>query len=458
MKKILVLLLALIFSFGCFACAGCGGGDDGNGKIVLKVAIEGTSSENRLMREWKKVYEEKNPEIQINITTIKDYSTSLQTYEKKTDTMPDIIWTTGEQHVVYSGKGMFINLKDRINGADGIDLSDFYDSMIQITHKTTNDTGIYFIPRDYNKCVLIINKVVFKACGFSDDEINNLKNEWNYDKFLSVCARLRAAMDANTNPELGAGKDCIPLDASMTFNASYLSWINHFGGALVETDGTTKSVNFISDNMLDAYLSIYDLIHKKYIASWTEKAEKTFDSVMAAMKIDVRPGVPTIPTNDSGIDIDFLPLPLDQVGIGCSGYAISKMAKERVSTSALNTKKLSNEDYAFDFLKFIVSAEGQRLGAKMGSIIPVLKSLAEDESWTAYRSADLNHAAFVSYPEKDFDVNVYRDFAPDAQGIILDNWSKVIGKVLQEGSYSGGKASIKSILEQFQQKVSGFTA
>lgn len=457
MKKILVLLLALVMSFGCLAGVGCGG-DDSNGKIVIKVAIEGTAAENRLMREWKKVYEGENPEIQINITSIKDYSQSLQTYEKKTDTMPDIIWTTGEQHAVYSGKGIFINLKNRLDNDRDIDLSDFYESMIKVTHKTTNDTGIYFVPRDYNKCVIIINKVVFKACGFTETEINELKVDWDYDKFLSVCERLRTAMDMNRNPDIGAGKDCIPLDASMTFNASYLSWINHFGGELVENNGTTKTVNFISDNMLDAYLEIYNLIHNKYIASWTEKGEKTFDSLMAAMKIDVRPGVPSIPTNDSNIDIDFLPLPLKAVGIGCSGYAISKMAKERVSASSFNAQKLTNEDYAFEFLKFIVSAEGQKIGAKMGSIIPVLKSLAEDESWTTYRSANLNHAAFVSCPEKDFDVNIYRDFAPDAQGVILDNWSKVIGKVLQENSYSSGKSSIKSVLEQYQQKVSGYTA
>ncbi|MBP5466470.1 MAG: extracellular solute-binding protein [Clostridia bacterium] len=460
MKKFLVLLLALVLAFGCFG--GCGGSDDEE-QIKITVGISGDATENRLMKKWKERYETDNPNIKIAFKNIADnYTQAIMGYEQSPKTMPDIIWTTGEQHVAWSERGVFINLKPRLQSDSEIDLNDFYVSMLETTHKSSHDDGIYFIPRDYNKCVIIINKVVFRYSGFTDEEIDNLKDGWNYAKFLEVCERLRNAMDnAGEDDECynyGVRPDSVPLDARMDFDASYMSFIKHFGGKLVEDNG---KIDFISEANLDAYGEIYNLIRKRYIASEATKASTSFSYNRAAMKIDVRPNVPSLP-NTAKYDIDFLPLPLDYVGVGCSGYAISSVAKTRVSTSSANVEKLSNEEYAYRFLKFIVSEEGQKLGASTGSIVPVLKSLKSDESWTAYKSASLNHAAFISNEERDFNLNVYRDFKPTDAAVILVNMGNVITYVCKEDSYSdGGKTAGYGVLidaiKGFQNSVKNYT-
>ena len=463
MRKLLALTLVLAISFTLLSAAGCGKKQEEDGEAIkITVGISGNATENRLMKKWKEQFELDNPEIKIAFKTIADnYTQSLLGFESSPKSMPDIIWTTGEQHVAWSEKGVFINLKSRIENDPDINLADFYESMIETTHKSSGDDGIYFVPRDYNKCVIIINKVVFRHAGFSDAEIEGLKDGWNYAEFIRVCERLRAAMDAANEGDdcynYGVRPDSVPLDARMDFDASYMSFLKHFGGQFVEGG----KVNFISESNLNAYGEIYNLIQKRYIASQSDKDTASFLYKRAAMKIEVRPNVPGLPSNEF-YDIDFLPLPLDYVGVGCSGYAISKVARERVSTSSFNKGGLSNEEYAYKFIKYIVSEEGQKLGAETGSIVPVLKSLSSDPSWTGYKSSSLNHAAFISNVERDFDLNVYRDFKPTDAAKILTNMGNVMAYVISEDSYSDGGAvagygALINAIRGFQNSVAGFT-
>ena len=175
------------------------------------------------------------------------------------------------------------------------------------------------------------------------------------------------------------------------------------------------------------------------------------------MYIGVRPALPGMPTSDN-YDIDFLPLPLDTVGVGCSGYAITNVAKSRVSTSSLNVGKKSNQDYAFDFLKFIVSEEGQKVGAETGSIIPVRKSMANDASWTSYKNENLNHAAFVSAPEKDFSLSLFQDFESDDASLILDSLSSVMAQVIIGSNYANGFEPLTKNIQPYQNAVAKFKA
>jgi ABC-type glycerol-3-phosphate transport system substrate-binding protein len=372
--------------------------------------------------------------------------------------MPDIMWTTGEKHSRWSEEGIFVELNDMIEADASIDLDDFYSEVIKSTHKNSQDDGIYFMPRDYNKCVLFINKAMFRAAGFTDAEIDGLKDGWNYDKFMETCERLRVAMDNNENAQMGIRENSVPVDAQMDFNASYCSFVYHYGGNFVVGDG----VDFFTENNLNAYGEIFELIDKGYIAESAKKSSATFTTLSAAMYIGVRPHLPSMPTS-ANYDIDFLPLPLDSVGVGCSGYAITDVAKTRISNSTLNTEKKSNQEYAFDFLKFIVSEEGQKVGAEMGSIIPVRKSLANDASWTSYGNASLNHAAFTSAPEKDFNLNLFQDFEANDAVTILDSLSGAMAQVIIGSNYPEGYAAtgyqkLKNSIQPYQNAVAKLKA
>ncbi|MCQ2449824.1 MAG: extracellular solute-binding protein [Clostridia bacterium] len=382
MKKIALRFVSLMLCVVvCAGLVGCGGSTKStDGKIDLTVMISGEDvAEGALMQKWKAAYEAENPAVNINITNFTgNYSQAMMTNVQSVDLMPDIMWTTGEQHVAWSDAGVFIDLKSKIAADSSIDLNDFYPEVVNITHKNSKDNGIYFMPRDYNKCVLYINKYMFRAAGFSDQEIADLKNGWNYEKFLSVCEKLRSAMDKDLNPAAGIRERSVPVDANMAFNASYMSFFEHFGGNLVENG----KIKFDSEKNMNAYGQMFGLISKGYFAELSKAAACSFTNLSAAMLIGVRPKLPTLPTTEK-YDIDFLPLPTNAVGIGCSGYAITSVAAERVSPSNKNEGGKTNADYAFDFLRFIVSEQGQKIGCETGSIVPALKSLANDDSWRA---------------------------------------------------------------------------
>lgn len=462
-KRILSAIPLLLCCVFVFALCSCGKSDGKkSSKVDITVMISGEdAAEGKLMQKWKENYEAKNENINIVITNFTgNYSQAMMTNAQSADLMPDIMWTTGEQHAAWSEQGVFVDLKEKLLADDTVNLEDFYPEVLNITHKNSKDDGIYFIPRDYNKCVLFINKAMFRAAGFTDSEINGLKDGWNYSKFLEVCAKLRKAMDDDISPADGVRARSVPVDARMDFNASYMSFVKHFGGNFVKNG----KVDFTASENLDAFGKIYGLIDKGYIAESSKAASASFTTLSAAMLIGVRPQLPSLPDTEK-YDIDFLPLPLDTVGIGCSGYAITSAAKERVSNSAANADQKTNEDYAYDFLRYIISAEGQKAGCETGVIIPVLKSLADDASWRSYKSDNLNHEAFISSPEKDFSLSVYNDFNAEDASVILTNTANVMAQVTISGNYADtpyfggsdkGYSNLKKAISNFQSAVSKY--
>ena len=75
-----------------------------------------------------------------------DYTQAMTANVQSEKLMPDIMWTTGEQHAAWSEAGAFIDLKTLIESDDDINLDDFYEEIINITHKNSGDEGIYFMP------------------------------------------------------------------------------------------------------------------------------------------------------------------------------------------------------------------------------------------------------------------------------------------------------------------------
>lgn len=103
--------------------------------------------------------------------------------------------------------------------------------------------------------------------------------------------------------------------------------------------------------------------------------------------------------NQMGKDsINFLPFPGEKVAAGCSGYGIVTAHADEEQTVNGETKKVA--DIAWDFIKYIISEEGQQVAGETGLSVPVLKSLLETGSWRNWNAdAKLNHDAFLAGEE-----------------------------------------------------------
>ena len=97
------------------------------------------------------------------------------------------------------------------------------------------------------------------------------------------------------------------------------------------------------------------------------------------------------------------------IGMGCSGYGIT--------TACPDSKK----DFAWDFLKYIISEKGQNDFSEAGSGIPCLRKLASDPNaaFKQYMSnAHPNHDAFIAHEDRDIPMNFLKGFETNKQRTI----------------------------------------
>lgn len=436
MKKLFGCILGtLLFATILLGVVGCGqnpfddGGEYEENKINISVAVLNESGELKLMKEFEKAYEAQNPTVNIRVQSFPAaFHQTMASYVTDPNLMPDIVWMPDDQHAPYTSAGHFVDLTDYYNNTEGVNLEDYYPEMIAATHYSDEDTGIWFAPRDYNKPVVIMNMDMIEAAGLAVPS----EKDWNWDSFIKLCNDLREVMDNPTTEQrkVGLTPTSYPVDADLHVPSSYHSIVENFGGKLVDGDQVTVD----SQDSLDAYKEIYPLVRDRIFTDPGTDAGDVFISRGSAMWISTRPKLPSI--NNVGINVDFMPLPTSVVGSGCSGYAISKEATKRVSDEIQGNTK-TNAEYAWDFIKFIITEPGQEIFGKMGGGVPVLMSLAETGEWTKFISEDLNHAAFTSYPEKDKSMNVFNSFPPDKSETMRSNMNSLMVDITRATTWEG---------------------
>ena len=192
-----------------------------------------------------------------------------------------------------------------------------------------------------------------------------------------------------------------------------------------------------------AYRELYKELSKPgYIRqSLASGGVSAFPNKKAAFWFTTRPSIGDVRAANATFAMDFLPFPYDYAGVGCSGYAISKKAAETTSENAEvkagTTEKMTNADYAWEFLKYIVSEEGQNAFGELGMGVPSLMSMKDKGEWLKYGSEDLNHSAFVDEVEgqQSMAVNDIFCFPATAQKTISENSISIITYVVKDNMW-----------------------
>ena len=395
-KKISSALLGAIMlltcAFGLTACGGDGGSVSKNGKVIVSVAMLNT--EKKSFENIKKAYESLHNDVEIRIKGYTSYETEMTGYVRNKN-WPDIVWTAGDQHAGYSGAGHFLNLKDFAdNDKDfSFEESGIYQVLLDSTHYSPTDTGYWFMPRDYNIPIIFVNKKHFEKAGIDFEEV---KSNWNYETFLSVCSRLKTAYagasDTNKdNMSSGFLSSSYPLELDAIKMSNFTGIVKSFGGQMLDTSKNTveEICTFGTADSVAAYKEFYETFYKSGYVDPTDTNQSLFNQKKSGMWLAVRPEVASIPAS---IDYDFLPTPFTVSGVGCGGYAITAKS----ATKDANGKKVS--DYAWEFLKYVVSTDGQNELSKSGLLVPAIESLKDSGVWTTYgntASVTHNHSAFT---------------------------------------------------------------
>lgn len=441
MKKFIGLIMVLVM-FGLSACNfdtnvevpnTVTPDDNKDATVTLKVATLATTSERDLMQQWINGYQKKNKNVGLKISTVISSMEDLPTLASDPDNMPDIIWTAGDQHSPYSSDNYFYDLSDESKFPGGADFfADFYDSLIESTHYSSTDDGIWFVPRDYNRLVVYYNKSAFTRANVALPQ-----SGWTWSDFEDTMAALKAA---------GVKK-------ALEFRGwppLYTTMVTNFGGKYFEANGSIAIDSTQTKAAYDYLARMADPEQLGYTITGNGAAFMAYDGTLATsvpMIIDVRPQLSTYmqTAHNAGWDLDVAEFPNFEQADGSSGYVAAGCSGYAISTSCTDSAKLAA---AWDFLQYCMSQEGYDEVAWLGSIVPALETMRDSGEWTeyTYMGKTVNAAAFTDSNTNDIFLNYYN--------VLETNKHKNIINLVNKFWDSVGTKAYSTAVQEFIQSAS----
>ena len=417
MKKIVGTLLAAVLSFSCLAMSACGGSKEDSSN-TLWITIQDSQAEGAIHVKLgdafaKKMKEEKGIDVTVKRSTfnLSDYGKSITTLYA-TQSLGDVVFTYDTYASLYSKNDMFADLTPYVE--KDVDLS-LYNSTIIESAKAYKNELSYF-PRSFDQVTVFINNQFFKDMGM-EDKIPAQKDGswdwWTWSEMLSLLTELRTAI--NTKMTSAQASYYYPVDANLAWNAVYDSIIKSFGGYTVDAVNMKSGLDSANTEVYENTLKAISFMKNLIVNEYAHTAEGTFVAGNTAMAFMTRPSVSAC--KDAEMDISFAPMPkFDQaitgiengttyVGYGSGGYALNENSNKK--------------DLAWEFIKFAISEEGQKLIASDGLCIPTIKSqLTTEGEWTKflpgvdqsaflYDAHTLTLATYARGVEQETEYNIY---------------------------------------------------
>lgn len=446
MKKLLSLITCATISLGAvFSMAACGKKETPgtlDGKYNVTVAVQKEGGEVELMQIYKEAYEAKHPEVNIIIQDFKGalFQSYMAKYAMSEKDLPMMIWMPDDQFDYHAAGGYFVDLRPYYEQSAETDYTLYYESMLHAAsyadefRPTTSYSGsyegeksdsrqygVYFAPRDYNQIGIVYNKNLFKEFSI---EVPDTSDGWTFDEYVTLINEIAAKIKAGGNKHLAKRAANIFLP----WEPVYTTVFNAFG-----SDGLTKDSVYNMDSAKNkeicAYLyeNIYDT---KQCFDATDSFAKGTVFMTTASHATVRSFAEKIKDKEGNPAIDFLPYPTEYVAAGCSGYGITSIhAKE---TQTVNGVSKTSAELCWDFIKFIISEEGQELGGEAGYIQPILKSLAEKGKWLTALDPTMNHRAFAF--GKELKQNSFNAYDPQCRDGLRSIFTTTFGSLENENT------------------------
>ena len=405
MKKFNVIAcfaVAAVLVCSCMGLAGCGIGGTAAGNEIT-VAVINNSSEVTTVNQFKSIYQQKYPGRKVTIVRISGGTDNWIVKQKQGNNLPDVIQVYDYSAAYWTANNLFYPISDYMQ-RDAVKESDYFEAIMDIA-KSGSDGKVYWAPRDYNKTVIAYNKDIFDVAGVAYPS-----DDWTWTDFLNTCNALNDK--AKEIKSAMAQTVFYPVDANLNWEAVYYPAIKSYGGDIIDKQASKAMEN--KDAFIKGVSKLLALADNG-LAKPPSNDNVPFVNRQCAMQICVRPDIVSYANNlkkpDGSVPLDFASMPTyddpevttSYIGLGCTGYGITS------SCAA------SKREMAWDFLKLVMTEEGQESFSATGSGFPVLVSMAEDENAT-YRNylPGANHDAFYKFSERDLPMNYLAGFKPSS--------------------------------------------
>ena len=388
-----LLVLVMIVSLVLTACGGAKV-PASNAPATISMMMWGDPAELEVWNQIVADFHQTNPNItvKVEVSDWDSYWTKLKTL-LSADTPPDVFAMDAPLYLDYQSRGVLLNLQPYLDKNPDM-LKGVYPQTLD-AYKTSD--GMYGLPRDFQTIVLFYNKDMFDAAGVTYPTAN-----WTYDDLRSAAKQL--TKDSNGDGKIdqfGFYSDLWDMELIW----SEAIWA--YGGDIISADHARTLVG--EPKAREAWQLFHDMmfVDKSWPDSTTagEYGGDPFLAGVAAMTTIGHWAVPGYA--ETNFKWDVVPMPKGPTGqatsVNSAGFVVGKASK--------------NPDAAFEFLKYVLSEPAQKRLAELGFACPVLKSVAESDSFLK-QSTQIDEKVFL-------DSLSFAHMKPVFKG--YDEWSSAIG-------------------------------
>lgn len=435
LKKLMALVLSLAMVFSLGACGGGSSTDvttqeqqsgtqESSGTSssggTLTVAIWDTNQEPGLTQIINDFTAQTGIKAQIQVTPWEQYWTMLEAGATG-GTLPDVFWMHSNEIAKYSQYEMLLDLTDRINSSDKVDLSKFPQDIVEIYNWEGKQ---YAVPKDIDTIALWYNKTMFDEAGLEYPNEN-----WTWDDFKEACKKL-------TKPD--GSQYGYAIDPSNNQDGWY-NMVYSMGGEIISED--KKSSGFDKEETIKAIEFVTDLVKEGYTPNYETMAENKANALFEAGKVAmVTMGswmLPELCNNDYVKEHgDIAVLPKD-----------AKTGRRTSIYNGLGWAASANTDMpeeAWKLIEYLGSKEAQQKQSDLGIVI------------SAYEGTTSNW--INAYP--DFNLQAYLDMMGDLvirpyskSTVVWENMSKE--KLISAWT---GEKSVRDVCMEMAQEMNSYLA
>ena len=354
MKKVGFYAGILATSALLVACSGSGASEssssaNSSGKTEISYAIWDSGQEPGI-RQIADKFEEKNPDIKINIQVVDwdNYWTMLEAGATG-GSLPDTFWMHSNEIYRYGSNEMLLPLDDYLAKSKEAKLENFPDGLNEIY----NIKGKQFaVPKDFDTIGLWYNKKMFDEAGipYPDDT-------WDWNKLKEVAKKLTKS----DGSQYGFG-------AGLSNQEGYYNFIYQNGGTVITDDMKSGYDDPKTIEALDYYFSFVKEKLSPALTVDKERAE-AFQNGQVAMSVFGSWNLSGFSANDyirENADVAVLPKGPD----GTRATIFNGLG----NAIAANTK---NPDAAWKWVEYLSSKEAQEMQASLGVAISAYKGTAD---------------------------------------------------------------------------------